>query len=219
MKALSQQTKIALAFAAVAVLVLGGIVAFQAATSPEPADASEQPSIAVRDDSRRLDTADDGKVTLVEFLDFECESCAAAYPFVEGLRETYAGRVTFVVRYFPLPSHQNARNAAHAVESAARQDALEGMYRRMYETQAEWGESRESQAALFRTFAADLGLDMEQYDRDVDSEAVAARVQADVDDGLSLGVDSTPTFFLNGTRLNPSTTAEFTAAIDEALAE
>jgi protein-disulfide isomerase len=129
------------------------------------------------------------------------------------------GKVTFVLRYFSIPSHANATNAAHAVESAARQGKLEDMYRRMYDTQAAWGESQESKAALFRSYADELGLDMARYDVDVASPDVAARVQKDVDDGVCLGVTDTPSSYLNGERLAPSTTEEFVQAIDEALAE
>jgi len=214
---MTKQTKIALLVGLVAVLAFAAVVAVQNLTGSEPADAAERQNITVRADSHRLDTADDGKVTLVEFLDFECESCRAAYPFVEQLREQYAGEVTFVLRYFPIPSHTNANNAAYAVESAARQGKLEEMYRRMYDTQAEWGESQDSKAALFRTFAEDLGLDMAQYDADVASPEVAARVRKDVDDGVRLGVTGTPSFYLNGEPLTPSTTDEFVEAIDEAL--
>src|ERR1700754_1769165 len=74
------------------------------------------PDVLVRPDSHRLSTATDGKVTFVEFLDFECEACRAAFPAVEQLRQEYQGRVTFVLRYFPIPSHSNAENAALAVE-------------------------------------------------------------------------------------------------------
>ncbi|MET0931614.1 MAG: thioredoxin domain-containing protein [Aeromicrobium sp.] len=216
---MTRQTRIALLVGLVAVLLFGGALAYQAVTAPEPVDASERENITVRADSHRLSTADDDKVTLVEFLDFECESCGAAYPFVEQLRERYDGEVTFVIRYFPIPGHRNAENAAYAVESAARQGQLEGMYRRMYDTQAEWGESQDSKAALFRTYAEDLGLDMVQYDADVASPEVAARVQKDVDDATRLGVTGTPSFFLDGERLAPSTTEEFTRAIDAALAK
>ncbi|MCR4511747.1 DsbA family protein [Aeromicrobium sp. 50.2.37] len=216
---MTKQTKIALLVGLVAMTLFGGAFVYQEVAAPEPADAAERKNITVRADSHRLDTAEDGKVTLVEFLDFECEACGAAYPFIEQLREQYAGKVTFVLRYFPIPSHANANNAAYAVESAARQGKLEDMYKRMYDTQAEWGESQDSKADLFRSFAEDLGLDMAQYDADVASPEVAARVQKDVDDGTRLGVSGTPSFYLNGQRLIPSTTEEFIQAIDEALAE
>ncbi len=215
---MTKQNKITTAAIAVAVIVLGVLIALQTQGGPEPVDAAERKNITVRADSHRLSTADDGKVTLVEFLDFECEACGAAFQFVEQLREQYEGRVTFVVRYFPIPSHKNANNAAHAVESAARQGKFEDMYKRMYETQSQWGESQDSKAALFRTFAEDLGLDMTQYDADVKSPEVAARVKKDIDDGTKLGVSGTPTFFLNGKQIMPASGEEFVQAIDEALA-
>lgn len=213
------QNKITFAVVLIAVAALGGAFLYQALNSSEPADAAERETITVRDNSHRLDTVEDGKVTLVEFLDFECEACGAAYPFVEQLREQYQGRVTFVTRYFPIPSHRNAENAAYAVESAARQDKFEEMYKRMFDTQAQWGESQDSKASLFRSYAEELGLDMAKYDSDVKSESVAARVRQDVVDGTSLGISGTPTFFLNGERLEPTSDEDFTDAIDAALAE
>ncbi len=198
----------------IAAIVYGIVAAGNDRARAESADTS----IVLRDDSHRLDTAEHSNVTLVEFLDFECEACGAAYPFIEQLREQYAGQVTFVARYFPIPSHRNALNAAYAVESAARQDKFEEMYQRMFQTQTEWGESQDSKAALFRTFAEDLGLDMKQYDADVASESVKTRVQKDIDDGTALGVSGTPTFFLNGEKLEVTSTADFHRAIESALA-
>ena len=172
----------------------------------------------VRENSHRLSTAPDGRVTLVEFLDFECESCLEAYPFVEQLREQYDGRVTFVARYFPMPGHANGENAAVAVEAAAQQGRFEDMYHRMYETQAEWGERQDSQATLFRSFASEVGLDMDAYDAAVADPATLDRVLQDREDGLALGVEGTPTFFLNGEKVEVDTTDEFVELIDAALA-
>jgi protein-disulfide isomerase len=172
-----------------------------------------------REDSHRLGEPGAGGVTLVEWLDFECESCRAAYPFVEQLREDYAGRVTFVARYMPMPGHANAENAAVAVEAAAQQGAFEAMYHRMYETQAEWGEQQESKADLFRTFAEDLSLDMAAYDEAVADPATLERVLSDRDDGLALGVQGTPTFFVNGEKVEVETTTEFIELIETALDE
>jgi protein-disulfide isomerase len=174
--------------------------------------------VLVRPDSHRLGTATDAKVTFVEFLDFECEACRAAFPAVEQLRHEYQGRVTFVLRYFPIPSHHNAENAALAVEAAARQGQLEAMYQRMYETQIEWGEQRESKAHVFRGFAQDLGLDMAAYDHTVADPATLERVRADRNDGITLGVQGTPTFFVNGILLQPRSIDDLRASLDRALA-
>ena len=173
----------------------------------------------VREDSHRLGEPGTGGVTLVEFLDFECEACAAVYPFVEQLREDYAGQVTFVARYMPMPGHPNAENAAVAVEAAAQQGEFEAMYQRMYETQEQWSHREESQAAVFRGFAADLGLDLATYDEDVTDPATLERVLSDREDGLALGVEGTPTFFLDGEKVEATTTDEFIDVIEAALDE
>jgi protein-disulfide isomerase len=94
------------------------------------------------------------------------------------------------------------------------------MYQRMYDTQTQWGESSESQVALFRTFAQDLGLDMATFEADMNDPAVAERVEGDFNEGIDLGVQGTPTLFLNGVQL-PSmpTYDDLTARIDAALAQ
>ncbi len=217
-------TKAALAVAVLVLLAISGaFVVSQVQGGDEPAAAEVSEAIAdgaiVRDDSRILGEEGSSGVTFVEFLDFECEACGAAYPVVEDLREKYAGEVTFVIRYFPLPGHFNAGRAARAVESAARQGELEAMYNRMYETQEEWGEAREPKDDLFRGFAEEIGLDMDQYDADYASQDVEERISRDVADGESLGVSGTPTFYVDGELFQPQTVEDFTTVLDEALAE
>lgn len=174
----------------------------------------------VRADSHRLSVAADGKVTIVEFLDFECPSCGAVYPAVEQLRAEYAGRINYVVRNYPLPMHANAMNAALAVEAAANQDAFEGMYQKLFESQSSWGNQQQDHAATFEGFARELGLDLPRYRADLADPATAARISTDQQDGTAAGVTGTPTFFLNGERLDgQSTYAGLKAAIDAALAE
>lgn len=221
---MSTNAKVATIFTGVlilAVIVVIVIVAGQRPPTPTPS-ANPETSLpaTVRADTHILDAAADGEVTLVEFLDFECEACGAFYPFVEQLREEYAGKVTFAFRYFPLPGHGNSVNAAVAVEAAARQDMLGPMFDRLFTTQAEWGEKGEvSQAPLFRQYAEELGLDLERYDSDVSDPDVLARVQSDFDDGVALGVDRTPSFFLNDRLLELSSFEDLRAAIEEELAK
>ena len=85
-----------------------------------------------------------------------------------------------------------------AAEAAAQQGYLEEMYDRLFHTQPTWGEAKESRADLFRGYAEELGLDMAAYDAAVADPATAERVQFDVDEGDRLGVESTPTFFVDG---------------------
>lgn len=197
------------------------VVAFATRTSPGGSDeeaASTSSAVSVvREDSHVLSDAGEGAPVLVEFLDFECESCRAAFPFVEQLRQEFAGELTFVIRYFPIPSHANAVNAAVAVDAAAQQGKIEEMYTRMYETQTEWGEQQTSKADVFRGFAQEMGLDMEAYDSAVADPATLERVEQDRQDGLALGVQGTPTFFLDGELLQPASTEDFRAQVDAAV--
>jgi len=197
MKTSVKATLIAIAVAVV-LLIIGIVFAIsQRAAAPEPPADGEQLQ-TTRTDSHVLDQGGADAVTVVEFLDFECEACGAFYPIVEELRETYAGDITYVVRYFPLPGHVNSTQAALAAEAAAQQDRFEDMYHRLFETQAQWGEGAEETPEVFRTFAEELGLDMNAYDAAIADPATLQRVQSDKADGERLGVSSTPSFFIDG---------------------
>lgn len=185
------------------------------ATQGTTADAAP----VVREDSRVLSQAPQEKAVLVEFLDFECEGCAAAYPFVEELRAEHSENLTVVHRYFPLPGHPNSMTAAIAVEAAAQQDAYEAMYQRMFETQTDWSHSAEDRSPVFRGYAEDLGLDMEAYDAAVADPATQARIEQDVADGQALGVQGTPTFFLDGEPLTVDSLDDFRAEVAAAAAD
>ena len=203
-----------------AALVVAALIAMLATANTGGGNSTTPAATAsdrlVRPDSQRLSTADDGKVTFVEFLDYECEACAAAYPAIEELRSDYEGRVTFVVRNFPL--HKNSEAAASAAEAAAEQGKFEEMYDMLFETQVEWGEQDTSQEAVFFGYAEQLGLDMEQFRADYDEPATLAKIRRDKADGIELGVQGTPTFFLNGEKVEVSSLAELIEQIDAALA-
>lgn len=210
----------------VAVLVLGAAVAIGLGSSDDGGSGGSEAAGAstagagaqvLRPDSHRLSTGPKGAPELVEFLDFECEGCGALYPIMEELRERYDGEITVAIRYFPNESHFNAMNAALAVEAAARQGKLEQMYEKMFETQDEWGEAQSSKAALFADFAEELGLDMEQYRRDLADPSVEARVKKDFEEALELGVEGTPALFLDGEQLTPESLQQLSAEIDAAL--
>ncbi|MGC4938685.1 DsbA family protein [Kribbella sp. DT2] len=219
---LSPNARISIGIAAAFAVVVGVLLAINAGGSDEPSATGSSTDVdrherLVRPDSHKLDVAPDNKVTFVEFLDFECESCRAAFPAVEQLRKDYAGKVTFVVRYFPIPSHFNAERAARAVEAAAQQGKFEQMYQKMYETQTEWGEQRVPADDRFRGFAKELGLDLAAFGTAYDDPATLARIKKDVADGEALGVNGTPTFFLNGEKLQPESAQDLAASIDAAL--
>jgi protein-disulfide isomerase len=213
---MKRTTKINLSLAAgLIVAVLASAFVISRAQPDATVDADTVTVVA--ENSHRLDTAPDGSVVFTEFLDFECEVCLAVHPYVEELREEYAGRVTFVTRYFPIPAHKNSMNAAVAVEAAAQQGQFEAMYQRMFDTQTQWGEQQVSKADVFRGFADNLGLDLAAYDAAVADPATEARVQQDFDAGIALGVTGTPTIFLNDTQLELTSPDALRAEVERAV--
>jgi protein-disulfide isomerase len=204
----------------VGVIVAGGLIWYAVFMATKPAPTAAQPASEaqlVREDSHRVTATSTEKAQLVEFLDFECESCRAAAPLVEELKKEYGDRITFVNRYFPLPGHRNSGTAALAVEAAAQQGKYGQMSGKMFATQPEWGEKQDSQATLFRTFAQELGLDMDKYDATVADDKTRDRIRKDVADGTALGVTGTPTFFLNGEKLTLNSEGQFRQLLDAAV--
>lgn len=217
MKTPVKATLIAVAVAVV-LLVVGIVYALsQQPAQPDPEAGEKLPT--VRTDSHVLDEGGPDAVTVVEFLDFECEACGAFYPIVEELRATYDGDIRYVTRYFPLPGHVNSTQAALAAEAAAQQGRYEDMFHRLFETQAQWGEQSAETPEVFRAFAEELGLDLAAYDAAVADPATLARVQQDKRDGERLGVSSTPTFFVDGEKVELVEWNDLEEAIAAAVAE
>ena len=204
-----------------ALIVGAGVIwyaVFVAAKSaPVEPQAAPEAAQVVREDSHRVTSPATEKAQLVEFLDFECEACRAAEPMVAELKKEFGNQITFIHRYFPIPSHRNSGTAALAVEAAAQQGKYEQMYAKMFETQPEWGESQDSQAPLFRTFAQELGLDLAKYDQTVAADETKERIRKDFADGKALGVSGTPTFFLNGEKLVLNTEDQFRQLLTDAV--
>ncbi|GAA4659717.1 DsbA family protein [Arthrobacter cryoconiti] len=201
-----------------AMIVAAGLIWYAVFTFTKPAPQVTTPADGgqlVRGDSHRVTKPVKEQGQLVEFLDFECEACGSIQPFVNELKQEFGDKITFVTRYFPLPSHRNSKTAALAAEAAAQQGKYEQMYNKLFETQTQWGEKQESEAALFRTFAQEMGLNMTAYDAAVADDKTKARILKDVADGTALGVTGTPTFFLDGKKLT-LTTKE---ALRQALAD
>lgn len=158
------------------------------------------------------------KVTLVEYLDFECEACGAYYPIVTQLKQEYKDDMRLVVRYFPLPGHKNSRTAAHAVEAAGKQGKFWEMYSILFTKQSEWGEQQMSNQNQFEKYAVEAGvMNIEQWKKDVVSDEVKKRVEDSYKEAVSLNLQGTPSFFLDGKRIeNPKGFESFKLLIENA---
>ena len=158
----------------------------------------------------------DADVTLVEFLDPECESCRAAYPLVERLLDEYGGRLRLVVRY--VPGHGNSALAIAALEEAGRQGRYWEMLDLLFARQPEWGEQATPQTAAFLAYGAELGLDAGRLKVALEDPDLR-KVQRDYADAVALGVAGTPTFFVNGVRLENLSEAGLRSMIAEAMSK
>ncbi len=198
----------------VAVASIGGI-AWNGGTSQPVAPTLDSLSVATDD---WIKGNRDSKVTLVEYLDFECEACGAYYPLVKRLSGEYGDRVAFVSRYFPLPGHKNSMTAASAVEAAGKQGKYWEMYDIVFGSQGTWGEKKAPEPAIFEGYARQIGLDIEKYAQDVVSQEVNDRIERDKNAGVKLSIQGTPTFFLNGKKIeNPRGYEDFKKILEEAL--
>lgn len=183
--------------------------------SAAPAAAVDVPPVAADDHVRGLATS---PVVVAEYFDFECPACGAYAPVMHQLAAEYGDRVAFVSRYFPLSQHVNGIPSALAAEAAGRQGRYWEMHDLLFARQQAWAGKTAPTPELFETFALELGLDLERFRADVADPALRARIERDFKDGQRIGVNSTPSFFLNGVPLrNPGSIEAFRALLDEAL--
>jgi protein-disulfide isomerase len=166
--------------------------------------------ISVDDDPARGEAS--APVTIVEFTDFQCPSCAAMHPIIDETLKSYGNRVRLVVRDFPLSIHAQARKAAEAADAANAQGKFFEYIAVLFKNQSALDPES------LKKYANDLGLDRLRFDAALNSGQYATEVSKDVADGEAYGVDATPTIFINGVRLRNMTAEGLRAAIDKALA-
>ena len=168
-------------------------------------------SISIDDDPVRGDA--NAAVTIVEFTDFQCPSCAAMNPILDEVLKFYGNKVRLVVRDFPLAMHANASKAAEAANAAYAQGKFFEYAALLFKRQDALD------VPSLKKYATEIGLDRARFDQALDSGKYAAEVKHDMDDGQIYGVGSTPTIFVNGKMLRALSKEGLRAAIDEALSK
>jgi len=174
-----------------------------AAPAAAPSRQAARPS---RPDPNRRYTVDtkgspsrgpeNAKVAVVEFSDFQCPYCARVTPTLKQIESTYGDDVRVVFKHLPLQMHSKAP-AAHAASIAAqRQGKFWEMHDRIF------GNQREMSPEKYEEYAAELGLDVDQFKRDAASPEIKRKIDADLKEATRLGVTSTPGFFINGRYLS-----------------
>ncbi|MEI6228427.1 MAG: DsbA family protein [Candidatus Saccharibacteria bacterium] len=148
----------------------------------------------------------DSKITLLEYGDFQCPPCAQASPIAKNISEIYKDKIRFVFRNFPITSaHANAKTAAAVAEAAGLQGKYWEMHDKIYEGQTKWSNlGINERADFFTNYAKDLGLDVTKFTADIASKSVGDKISYDYAVGQKTGVEGTPTFYLNGKKIDQS---------------
>ena len=137
-------------------------------------------------------------VLMEEFGDFECPPCAALHPVLKAVKSEFGPRLTIIFREYPMTSlHPHALDAARAAEAAGLQGKFWQMHGLLYENQKTWHEA-ENPGPMFEEYAIRAGLDMNQFRHDISSDVVDQRIRLDRERGQWIGVNGTPTLFLDG---------------------
>ena len=144
----------------------------------------------------------DAPVTLEEFGDFQCPPCGKFSEFVEELLKEYNSRLRLVFRNFPLSGHEHAREAALAAEAAGLQGKFWEMHDTLYREQDTWTKAPNVRE-LFESYAGTIGLNVDQFKKDVDGNKARERVDSDRALADFLGVKATPTLFINNRPVDP----------------
>ena len=151
----------------------------------------------------------DSKNILIEYSDLQCPACKSYNSFLLELEKEATPNAALVFRHYPLYQiHPNAFNAAYAAEAASLQGKFWEMESILYEKQSDWA-SLQNPNEFFVSVAKDLELDEEQFSKDMSSKEVKERVQIDLVEAEKIGINSTPTFVLNGVLVNVATFEEF----------
>lgn len=173
--------------------------------------APESPVFAIATNDQPSLGGADAPVTIVAFTDYQCPSCAAMHPVLEKLVKEYGNKVRLVTRDFPLSQHTEAFKAAEAAEAAREQGKYWEYIQVLLRNQSALSVEK------LKGYATELALDRARFDNALDSGRFAESVQRDLEDGMKLGINGTPTIFINGRRVSAKGYDELKAIIDAAF--
>lgn len=178
-------------------LLIGGVFLFTKSGNTQRKSVNRD--LLIGKNSYQSDAS--ASATLVEFGDYQCPACGLYHPLIKQLLIDFKGKINFIFRNFPLSQHANAKISSYAVEAAGLQGKYWEMHNKVYETQNDWSASTDAKS-IFVKYAEDLGLNPEKFLADIDSSLVKDKVTNDYNDGVAVGIDATPTFYLNGNKMD-----------------
>lgn len=205
---LTSESKVLLGIVAATIAVLGiGVFIFSRPPAPPPSYPKTE---LVPSDAWNKGNAS-ASAYLVEFSDFQCPACRQFQPVVDELVEKYKENLTFVYRHFPLDQHRYAVGAAQAAEAAGVQGKFWEMYALLFANQEKFADT------LWLDLAKQLDLDSKRFEDSMLSSSLKEKVERDRTYGISIGINATPTFFLNGAKLTVTSTGQLKDVIDKTV--
>ena len=178
------------------VALIGGGLLLKSQRGDESLDEENEAVV----ETNEADPAADVVVTLEEFCDYQSQTCVEIGSTIKKLKQEYGKNLNVVFRNLPLPGNKNALPAAQAAEAARMQSRFWEMHDLLYARQSEW-KDEENPREKFLQFARELGIDVERFTRDMDSEQVRLRLEADKDAALALSLQEIPAIVIDGRRL------------------
>lgn len=193
----------------IAVLLIGGSIWYAGV-------ASEEYNVGITV-TPHIKGNPDAAVKLVEYSDFQCPACAQFQPYVDEILAAYGDQMSFEYKHFPLMQiHPLAEPAARAAEAAGQQGKFFEFHDLLFINQPEWSGAINA-APFFLKYAEELGLDIEAFTKAQRSSLLRERIQADFSEARSLGLTGTPSFYLNGERMQVQSFEDFRAQIEAAI--
>jgi protein-disulfide isomerase len=203
------------------ILVFGGIVI---ANNRKDSNTSGSGSTAAA--TNHVEGSTSKGITLVEYGDFQCPVCGLYEPTVKQVAEKYKDSIQLQFRHFPLQQvHPNAFAGSRAAEAAGVQGKFWEMHAMLYDHQNDWSTASDP-VSIFTQYAKSIGINTDQFKTDFTSSKVNDAINADIAAGNKLNVSGTPTFYLNGEKVELSTLVgsdnypnvdKFSAVIDAAI--
>ena len=215
-------------WAGVITVLIGGLwfLVSTVNNSPSPSNPIEMVNLppVSKDDFAKGPESDktgseSARVTLIEYGDFQCPACAAYFPLVKQISEEFNKDLRIVHRFFPLTNiHKNAMLAAQTAFAAGLQGKFWEMHDKLYANQTSWSDINPRET--FIGYAKDLKLDLDQFKKDLDEDSTKQFIESEMNKATSIGINSTPTFFVNNIRIqNPANYEAFKKIIQDEIAK
>ena len=197
--------------------ILSFVVLLIMACSPSEAQQSNNQIITSSGYTPEINPNPDAPVQIVKFSDYQCPACKFFVSIEQKIKEDYSDQVSIVTKHFPLYMHPYAHVASRSAEAARKQGKYKEMHDKIFEGQEVW--SKGNAERLFIGYAEEIGLDTEVFTADMNSAEMNQIVMEQRKEGVRMGVNATPTFYINGIKVenNPQTYMGFKVLIDREL--